>query len=149
MIVTAMDVARAMALRSEDPYCQVGAVALTKDNRIIATAYSGLLPGVGWDMLQMHLRQNSGKSSIFTKDSDLRNARLPFMVHAEQNLCSLIRRNEATLTVVTVMPCASCTLLLAVHGIRRIVFLQEYARDQAAFDLAKFYGMSISKFEDA
>lgn len=130
----ATQVACVMASRSEDPWTQVGAVALTSDNRIIATAYNGLLPGVEWQTLRISL-VNDGK--------DPREARLPFMVHAEQNLCSLIKRGEATWCVTTVCPCPSCLLLLACHGMKKIVYLSDYGRDNRAIEIAKFYNIEL------
>lgn len=132
----AMQVACVMATRSEDPWTQVGAVALTADNRIIATAYNGLLPGISMDNLGRFFK-------IGTKSPDMRELRLPFMVHAEQNLCSLIKRGEATWCVTTVCPCPSCLLLLACHGIKKIVYLSEYGRDNSAHEIAKFYNLEL------
>lgn len=122
----AIKIAQAASERSEDPFKKVGAVALTMDNRVIAVAYNGLLPGktISWDTV--------------TRDT-----RLPFMVHAEQNLCSLIKRGEAIKAVVTTCPCPSCLLLLASHGIRIIHFVDQYDRDNSAIEIANFYGIEM------
>jgi len=125
-------IAVVMALRSEDPWTKVGAVALTDDNRIIATAYNGLLPGVSLNAVWKH-----------TNKSPDREYRLPYMIHAEQNLCSLIKRGEASWCVVTICPCPSCLLLLACHGIKKIVYLDDYARDNRAIEVAKFYNIEL------
>lgn len=128
VIEMSLEVARSMAKRSEDSWTKVGAVALTSDNRIIATAYNGLL-------------------STFTFNFTMypRETRLPYMVHAEQNLCSLIKRGEASWCVITHNPCSSCLLLLASHGIRKIYYNIEYERDQHSQDVAKFYGIELIK----
>lgn len=100
----ALDVARVCATRSEDPYRQVGAVALDRHQRIIATAYNGLLPGVDY------------------KTTWTRNERQLYMVHAEENLCSLFRRTEVVTVVITCQPCPRCLLLLAAHAVERIYY---------------------------
>ena len=133
----AAHVAKVMMERSEDPWTKVGAVALTTDNRIIATAYNGLLPA--YDMTRLW-EYHGGKMD--------RDVRLPFMVHAEQNLCSLIKRGEAHWVVITTMPCPSCALLLAAHGIRKIVYLQPYERDDGARRIAEFYNLELEQYAE-
>lgn len=104
----ALDVARVCATRSEDPYRQVGAVALDRSRRIIATAYNGLLPGVSYDL-------------EWTRDE-----RQIYMVHAEENLCSLFRRTEVETVVITHSPCQRCLLLLATHDVEKIYYGEQY-----------------------
>lgn len=138
----AIDIALAAASRSEDPWTQVGAVALTSDNRVIAVAYNGLLPGVSLSSLFDHLRPDGSQSD---DDDKIRDLRLPYMVHAEQNLCSLIKRNEASWCAITHSPCQSCLVLLASHGIRRIIYRYRYGRDDMTFPIAKFYGIELQQ----
>ena len=126
----AMQMAHAAASRSEDPWTKVGAVALTSDNRVIAVAYNGLLPGFSIEECPY----------IFTD----RERRRPYMVHAEQNLASLIKRNEAHTVVTTVRPCSSCLLLLASHGIRDFVYELEYETDITTETIAKFYKLNLT-----
>lgn len=145
---TAVEVALAMEGRSEDPWTKVGAVALTSDNRIIATAYNGLLPGINMPDVWDHLRPgvDAVKFLFHAQEKeieDYRNLRLPFMVHAEQNLCSLIKRGEATWVVTTVCPCPSCLLLLACHGVKKIVYIRDYARDNRTMEIARFYSIEM------
>jgi dCMP deaminase len=129
---TMMAIATVMADRSEDPFTKVGAVATTSDNRIIATSYNGLLPGY----------------KFIPKWS--RDERLPFVVHAEQNLCSLIKRNEATIVYTTLCPCPSCLLLLAVHGIKKVVYLDDYPRyDTTIKSVAEYYNLELQKYGKA
>lgn len=138
MMDVAAVVARTMETRSEDPWTRVGAVALTSDNRIIATAYNGLLPGVNLQDLWKFGNPKPGQET--------RDFRLPYMIHAEQNLCSLIKRGEATWCVTTVCPCPSCLLLLACHGIKKIVYLDNYARDNSAVNIARFYNIDLCQY---
>jgi len=138
IIECAMNVALEMADRSEDPFTRVGAVALTGDNRIIATAYNGLLPGYQISDLEKHL--------LAVPPNDFRTERLPFMVHAEQNLCSLIKRGEARHCIINICPCPSCMLLLAVCGIKKVTFLEYYHRDARAESIAKFYDLELVQY---
>lgn len=100
-------------LRSEDPYLKVGAVALSEDNRVIGTAYNGLAPGVN-------------KPPSFWAD---RAARLPFLIHAEINLCSLFERGAAHTVAATTMPCPSCAAVLIAHKVKRVLWGSRYHRD--------------------
>jgi dCMP deaminase len=128
----AMDMAAVAAKRSEDPYQQVGCIALTRDTRIIATAYNGLLPGYV-------------PAEGFWDDRDKRGL---FMIHAEVNLCSLFKRGEACTVVTTLCPCTGCLLMLAAHGIEHIIYRDEYGRDgHNALEVAKFYSLNLVKFD--
>ena len=137
----AMQLAFVAAMRSEDPFNQVGAIALNTDNRVIATAYNGLLPGVEWNELEEEI------SSNIRNLNGKREARLRYMVHAEQNLCSLFKRSEATLVVTTICPCHSCLMLLGAHGVKRIIYAKPYIRDDgASLEVAKFYGLQLERY---
>lgn len=124
----ALKLAETAALRSEDPYQKVGAVALDHHNRVVACAYNGLLPKFDLGMIA----------------SFDRNQRLKYMVHAEQNLCSLFKRGEVKLVATTLMPCASCLLLLAAHGVEEIIYRDVYLRDQESTEVvAELYRINL------
>lgn len=123
----ALDVARVCATRSEDPYRRVGAVALDRHQRIIATAYNGLLPGVDY------------------KTTWTRNERQLYMVHAEENLCSLFRRTEVVTVVITCQPCPRCLLLLAAHAVERIYYGLPYHPDD--IQLQNNFNNLITKYK--
>lgn len=122
----ALRIAEIAALRSEDPVRQVGAVALTSDNRIIATAYNGAPGGIEFTMKQWH-------------DEEWR---LRHVIHAEQNLCSLLRRGDAEWVAITVTPCVSCLKLLVAHGIELIVARKLYTRDNT-MDVARKFKIKV------
>ncbi len=122
----AMELAKIASLRSEDPYRKVGAVAFDKDNRIIGAAYNGLAPG-------------------FQADKDFwvdRERRQKYMLHAEVNLCSLFKRNEAVIVAVTTMPCTSCMRLLCAHNVKTVYYCDDYLDSDAA-EIALLYGMDL------
>ncbi|MEY5134925.1 MAG: hypothetical protein RL709_626, partial [Pseudomonadota bacterium] len=72
----ALRIAEVAALRSEDPFVKVGSCALDYSNRVIGVAYNGLASGIN-------------VPDTFWSDRD---ARRPFMIHAEVNLLSLVKR---------------------------------------------------------
>jgi len=144
VVECAMNVALEMADRSEDPWTKVGAVALTADHRFIATAYNGLLPGYEMSKVFDFVRPSEGSPSF--QDNVIREFRLPFVVHCEQNLCSLFKRNEAIHCVINISPCASCMLLLAAHGIKKVTYLYDYQRGSIAKKVAEFYHLELVKY---
>lgn len=125
----AMQLAEVASRRSEDIYQKVGACALDHDHRVIGVAYNGLAPG-----------KNVG--SEFWKDRD---ARRPFVIHAESNLLSLIRRGECKMIACTLMPCAACATSIAAHGVQHVVYREVYQRDIKALEIFKFYNISCDQ----
>lgn len=122
----AMRLAETAALRSEDPFHKVGAVALSKEGRVLGTGYNGLPAGVNadpswWENPEAH-------------DG--------FILHAEQNLCALLYHGEAHTVAVTLYPCTSCFRLLVAHGVKRILYkeIHPQKKEVNAFLLADFYG---------
>lgn len=127
-----MDLAKVIATRSSDPHRKVGAVAATYDNRIIATGYNGTAPGFK-------------ESKDFYADRD---ARRFMMIHAEQNLCSLFARTAGVKTVaVTLSPCVSCATLLASHGVKRVLYCEEYGDFKNSRHVLRSYGITVEKIK--
>jgi dCMP deaminase len=118
----ALRIAEAASLRSEDRFVKVGACALDHSNRVIGVAYNGLSSGIN-------------VSEEFWKDRDKRR---PFMIHAEVNLLSLFRRGECKILACTLLPCSSCASNIVAHGIKQVVYKDEYFRDKRALDIFKF-----------
>jgi len=121
----AIKIAEVASLRSEDPYVKVGACALDFNNRVIGVAYNGLASNIEVDV-------------TFWQDRD---ARRPYVIHAETNLLSLIKRNECKTIACTLLPCSSCASLIAAHNIKKVVFKQMYERDNKAIEIFKFNGI--------
>jgi len=119
--------AEVAALRSSDPFRQVGACALDHNNRVIGVAYNGLAAG-------------KDVSEEFWHD---RNKRRPFMIHAETNLLSLFKREEARLIACTLLPCSSCARQIVAHGVNTVVYRTTYDRDNGALEIFKFYNIEI------
>lgn len=121
----AMQLAQVAAQRSEDPYQQVGACGLDAEHRVVGVAYNGLASG-----------KNAGRDFWINRD-----ARRPFVIHAETNLLALMRRGECETLACTLLPCAACATAIAAHNIKRVVFQEVYQRDDRAFAIFDFYGI--------
>lgn len=125
----AMKIAEVAALRSEDQFKKVGACALDFDNRVIGVAYNGLATGKNVD-------------NTFWLD---RNERRPYMIHAEANLLSLIKRGECNLLACTLLPCSNCATMIAAYGIKKVIYSELYDHDMKAIDIFEFYGIEYKK----
>lgn len=127
----ALELARTASMRSEDIYCQVGACALSHDNRVLGVAYNGL---------------KSGKVAPHGFWDD-RDKRRPYMIHAEANLLSLFQRDEAKLIAITLLPCSSCAKLICAWNIKKVIYAEEYSREDAKHskEIFNFYGIELIK----
>lgn len=118
----ALKIAEVASLRSEDPYVQVGSCALDYSNRVIGVAYNGLASGIT-------------VANAFWEDRD---ERRPFMIHAEVNLLSLVKRGECKLLACTLLPCSCCASMIASYGIKKVIYKDTYFRDEKALEIFKF-----------
>ena len=127
----AMALAHVAALRSEDPYTKVGAVALNFNNRVIGTGYNGLSPG---------LVPPAG----FWEN---REARLDVVCHAEQNLLAQFVRGSAKVVAVTIMPCEACARSLIAHDVKLVLYGIPYWRTSKSLDIFAFHNVEIRQVE--
>ena len=125
----AFNIAQTASQRSEDPFVKVGACALNKENMVLAVGYNGLATGKKVDEYFWAVRSE----------------RRPYMIHAEANCLSLVKRGEVDLLAVTLLPCASCATLIASYNIPTVVYGQKYERDMKALDIFDFYGINCIK----
>ena len=123
----ALSLAQTAATRSEDPYHKVGACALAYDNKVLGLGYNGLA---------------SGKEPPLDFWLD-RDARRPYMIHAEANCLSLFKAGECKLLAVTLLPCSYCATMIAAYGIPNVVYAEVYDRDSAALEIFKFYNINL------
>jgi dCMP deaminase len=127
----ALRIAQVASLRSEDPYKKVGACALDYDNRVIGVAYNGLAPG------------KIAPEGFWNN----RDARRPFMIHAEANLLALIKRSECRIIACNLLPCSSCATNIVAHGIKKVVYSETYFRDERSLEIFKFNNIECVRFE--
>jgi len=125
----ALELAKTASLRSQDPYQQVGACALSHENMVLGVGYNGLAAGKDVD-------------DAFWKDRDNRRK---YMLHAEANCLSLFKRGEARLIAVTLLPCSYCATMIAAYNIPLVIYSQEYERDVQARDIFNFYKIKLLK----
>lgn len=124
----ALRLAQVAAMRSEDPYVQVGAVVLRSDNSVAGIGYNGAPSGV-------------------TIDWSSRDARRPYVVHAEINALRYVRPHECSILIVTLAPCASCLTVIATYGIKRIRYLNDFVDCELTRQMAETFGIEITKIE--
>jgi dCMP deaminase len=123
-----MLLARAAATRSPDPYVIVGAAAFRADHSVVSTGYNGAIAGIEIDW------------------SD-RDARRPYVVHAECNCLKYAKPNEVHYLYVTLSPCSGCLSLCAAYGVKEIVYGELYVRDTLAFETAKKFNIVLRQLE--
>ena len=124
----ALRLAQVAALRSEDPYVQVGAVVLRSDNSVASIGYNGAPAGV-------------------TIDWSCRDARRPYVVHAEINALRYVKPLECSLIVVTLAPCASCLTVIATYGIKKVRYLNDFTDGDLTRVMAATFGIELKKIE--
>jgi len=125
----ALDLAKTASQRSEDPHMKVGACALNKHNMVLALGYNGLASRKEVD-------------DSFWEDRDLRR---PYMIHAEANCLSLVKKEEVKLLAVTLLPCSSCATLIASYNIPKVVYGEVYERDMKSLEIFDFYDIECVK----
>jgi dCMP deaminase len=119
-----MLLAYAAAKRSPDPYVAVGAAAFRSDRSTVSTGYNGAEPGVEVDW------------------SD-RDARRPFVVHAERNCLKYAKRGEVHYLYVTLLPCSECLKRAVAYGVKEIIYDQVYERDASSLEEADKLGIKL------
>jgi dCMP deaminase len=125
----AMNLAEVAMLRSEDPFQKVGACILGHNHEVLAVAYNGLAAGkdVGED---------------FWEDRDKRR---PYMIHAETNALSRIKRGDGLILACTLLPCRCCATNIAAYGINHVIYKDVYKRDDFALYIFDFYGITCKQ----
>ena len=126
----ALEIALAVAIRSEDPYQKVGACALNSSHMVVGVGYNGLASG------------KDVSDQMFWADRDKRRM---YMIHAETNCLSLCKKGEVDILAVTLLPCSYCATMIAAYGVKTVVYDEEYDRDQESKTIFDFYGIDLVK----
>ena len=113
-----------LSLRSPDPYICVGAAAFRINRSTVSTGYNGAPQGVEIDW------------------SD-REARRPYVLHAEENCLKYANPGEAHYLYVTMLPCARCLDTAHKHGVKEIIYDELYHRDDSSLTRAVELGIKI------
>lgn len=127
-----LKIAEVVAQRSPDPYRKVGAVILDKNNRIISTGYNGLMAGF------------EPPASFW----DNKEFRKPFMIHAEINALSYIKKGEGEILICTLKPCEHCLIACIAHGIKTIWYNEHKDGLENSDKIAKMYGIRFNQIKN-
>ena len=126
----AIETARIWSNRSEDPYKKVGVCILNKDGRVLSVGYNGLLS-------KFNINED------FFSDRDNRRK---YMIHAEINALSLVKRGDQPhLLASTLLPCSNCATNIVAYGVKSVVYSEEYEKDSNAKEIFKFYNIELIK----
>ena len=125
---TALILAETIAwCRLQDPYAQVGACAVLRDNSV-QLGYNGPPPGVEIDWSN-------------------RDQRIARVIHAEVNALRSVRPGECRFLAVTLLPCRNCMTFLASKGVKKVVYREVYERDKLALELAVEFGIELVRMQ--
>jgi len=126
-----MQIAIIASKRSEDPHKKVGACVLDKKGRVLGVGYNGI-------------RAGQVKGEDFWGDRDNRRN---YIIHAEVNALANVDIYKANLLAVTLLPCPSCANIIASHSISKVLYLEDYDKDQNAKEIFKFHNIDLIKYE--
>jgi len=121
-----IELAKTAALRSEDPFIQVGCCIFRPDNSIASLGYNGAPPGIDIDWSDRAERRDR-------------------VIHAETNALKNIKPHEADRMFVTLMPCGDCIKNVASYGIKDIYYIKAYNLDDRAINLALEFGINLTQ----
>jgi dCMP deaminase len=103
------------AARSPDPFRKVGAVCVSKNNRVLSTGYNGLPSGQDAPLGLYNDRENP--------------LRFQLTIHAEKNALDLCEKGKVDTLITSCSPCFKCANLISEYGVRRVIYFDEYHRD--------------------
>lgn len=142
-----MELAWNLSRKSHCVKIKVGAV-LTRDTRIISLGYNGPPAGThNCDELWPETgcpRDSKGGCSL--------------AIHAEQNAIIYAAKNKSTIEgsvlYVTLSPCLACARIIYTSGIKKVLFLQSYAKykgiqSDEGVDFLRQFGVTVEQFVPA
>ena len=101
--------------RSPDPNTKVGCAATNELNELIGVSYNGFPKGFEPDF-DISNPENRDEKNLL-------------IYHAEQNMLLRHPRNSIHTLYITHSPCKNCAKLIAGHGVKSIVYWEEYHRE--------------------
>ena len=107
-----MGVSKLAAMRSKDPYTQVGACIVSLENKILSMGYNGFPNGVSDDEFP------------WAREGDEVDTKYPYVTHSEMNAILNYRGGslEGTKLYVTLFPCNECAKAIIQAGIKTVVY---------------------------
>jgi len=142
-----MNTAKEAAILSNCVSYKVGAV-IVKDGRIISTGYNGTPSGFYKNCNEIF--KNYDKTTQREEHHDFS---LTYEIHAEMNAILFAARNgisiENTIMYVTVKPCAQCIKNIVQSGVRKVIYLNEYDKEEVKDNKITGYGLlQIEKYTE-
>lgn len=126
-----MYVAISYSSGSLDPFKKVGCVLLDEQEQVV---------GLGFN----HLAKEEPPSAYQDRE-----ARRPFMIHAELDALSFCYRHRSgdkpVTAIVTLLPCIHCMTALAAFKIKKVYYLEAYEKDLTALAVANRHGILTEK----
>jgi len=135
-----MSLAILASLRSPDPSTCVGAILISKDNRVLGMGYNSAPKGV-----------SVGLFNWARDNEDMLKNKYPYILHAEIS-CIAHASGDLTNSIlyVTLHPCNQCAQLIIQKGIKKVFYLKNPYKDtwqvQAAINLFDWAGVEIKQF---
>ena len=119
------------ASRSPDPNKQVGAILVSKNNRLLSQGYNGL-------------PEKINESSV---DWTNRPFIKKIIIHAEINclLYSQIIPPEGSKLYCTLSPCIECLKVIKAYNIDTVYFKEEYKHYHDVLEIASFFDLKLIK----
>jgi len=110
----------------------VGACILNEEGRVLSVGYNGL----------------PAKFNLKKKFWNIWDERRKYMIHAEINALSLIKKSDKPyLLACTLLPCSSCATSIISYGIKKVIYSEDYHLDKNSLDIFMFYGVQLNKYE--
>jgi len=125
-------IALAASARSEDFTTKVGCAVEDYSGKIISTGYNGLKSGC-----------DTQNTPIFTREDKLK-----YFIHAETNALSEIVKNQIKTIYITHSPCQYCAQNIVAHGIKEVIYLQEYNNCSAFKEIFTTFGIFHRKITE-
>lgn len=119
--------------RSPDPHTKVGCVATNELNELIGASYNGFHPKYEPDF-DISLPENRDKKNNL-------------IYHAEQNMALRHSRGSIHTLYITHSPCKNCAKLIAGHGVKKVVYSEEYHREIEFKQIFNKYNIQYEKYE--
>lgn len=127
---TFMAMARVVAKRSKDPSCQVGAVIVGSDHRVLSLGYNGTPYGFRDEEFPW------GKG-----DPDPLKNKYLYVVHSERNAILNYRGSrrdlEGATVYVTLFPCNECMKEIVQAGVSRVVYADPPSSADPSWDASR------------
>lgn len=124
-----LQMALLISSRSVDPFTKVGCIAANDKNELIGASYNGFPPKYNPDF---DIKEEREKKNLF-------------VFHAEQNIILRHPRGSIHTLYLTHSCCKSCAKLVAGHGVKRVVYSEEYHLEQDFKEIFKEFGVEFSK----